>query len=179
MARPKLVPDDHVHAAIAALYGRGGDKAVTFATVAKATGLAPPTLVQRYGSRDGMLEWALIRGWDAVAAATDAALPVLEDKGPASFLKALADGLAASFSLAELVAAQRSSALWTRAAVWRETTERQLASWFGPSEDAREQAAIAFAAWQGQLLWDDAGGKSFRLKAAVRWLRQGRRQRGK
>jgi AcrR family transcriptional regulator len=179
MARPKSVPDDQVHTAIAALYRQGGDKAVTFATVSEATGLAPPTLVQRYGSRDGMLEWALMRGWDAVAAATDSALPVLEDRGAAAFLKALADGLAKSFSLAELVAAQRSAALQARAAAWREATEERLAAGFGSSRNAQEQAAIAFAAWQGQLLWDASGGKSFRLKAAVRWLGQGRRQREK
>lgn len=179
MARPKSVPDDQVHAAIAALYRRGGDKAVTFATVSDATGLAPPTLVQRYGSRDGMLEWALTGGWDAVDAAADAALPVLEDRGTAAFLKALAEGLGASFSLAELVAAQRSDDLQARAVAWRAATERQLASSFGGSDDAQEQAAITFAAWQGQLLWDDTGGKSFRLKAAVRMLRQGRRQRAK
>lgn len=179
MARPKLVPDDQVHAAIAALYGRGGDKAVTFATVAKATGLAPPTLVQRYGSRDGMLEWALMRGWDAAAAAAKAALPVLDERGAAAFLKAVSDGLGASFSLAELATAQRSAALHERATTWRQSIERQLASGFGAADNAREQAAIAFAAWQGQLLWDAAGGKSFRLKAAVRWIRQARRQRGK
>lgn len=179
MARPKSVPDDQVHTAIAALYRQGGDKAVTFATVSGATGLAPPTLVQRYGSRDGMLEWALMRGWDAVDAATDAALPVLKDRGAAAFLKALVEGLGASFSLTELVAAQRSSALQTRAATWREAIERRLASGYSASRNAEEQAAIAFAAWQGQLLWDAAGGKSFRLKAAVRWLGQGRRQRAK
>jgi AcrR family transcriptional regulator len=179
MARPKSVPDDHVHAAIAALYGRGGDKAVTFATVAEATGLAPPTLVQRYGTRDGMLEWALTCGWDTVDAACDAALPVLEDRGAGAFLKSLADRLGASFSLAELVTAQRSTALQARATAWRAATEKLIASSFGSSDDAREQAAITFAAWQGQLLWDGAGGRTFRLKAAVRWLRQAKRQRAK
>ncbi|MES2145460.1 MAG: transcriptional regulator [Pseudomonadota bacterium] len=179
MPRPKSVPDDHVHAAIADLYGRGGDKAVTFATVSQATGLAPPTLVQRYGSRDRMMEWALMRGWDAVAVASDAALPVLDDRGAAAFLKAVADGLGATFTLGQLVTAQRSRDLQARAADWRAATESRLASSLGASRDAREQAAIAFAAWQGQLLWDDAGGRSFRLKAALRWLRQGRRQRDK
>ena len=115
MPRPKSVPDTAVHAAIAALYGRGGDKAVTFAAVASATGLAPPTLVQRYGSRDGMLEWALRQGWDQVDAATRAALPILLDKGAAAYLKAVSQASRMSFTLAELVAATRSADLQTRA----------------------------------------------------------------
>ena len=51
MARPRTIPDPEIFAAIRALLAQGGDKAVAFSSVARATGLAAPTLVQRYGSR--------------------------------------------------------------------------------------------------------------------------------
>jgi AcrR family transcriptional regulator len=170
MPRPKTVPDHQVQSAIAALYARGGDKAVTFATVAAASGLAPPTLVQRYYSRDAMLEWALAAGWDAVDAATTNALAVLKDKGAAPFFKAVGQSIAGSFSLADLVAEQRSPDLRHRAQDWRARIEEALAHSFGTSRDAPAKAAILFATWQGQLLWEETGGKSFRIKDAVRRL---------
>ena len=60
MPRTRTIPDARVFAAVQDLLDRGGDKAVSFSTVATATGLAPPTLVQRYGSRDGMVRAARI-----------------------------------------------------------------------------------------------------------------------
>ncbi|MFD1808173.1 TetR family transcriptional regulator [Gemmobacter lanyuensis] len=63
MARKKIIPDAKVHAEILRLLAQGGDRAVSFATVAQATGLAGPTLVQRFGSREGMVHTALMAGW--------------------------------------------------------------------------------------------------------------------
>jgi AcrR family transcriptional regulator len=166
MPRPKSVPDDHVLFAIAAIHAQGGDKAVTFASVSAATGLAPPTLVQRYRSRDGMMDWALNRAWTALEKATVDALPVLANKGSAAFLKALTG--AGLFPLAALVAEGRSPELRDRAALWRETIESRLAQAMGNPRSRMEPARIAFAAWQGQLLWEAAGGKGFRLKDALR-----------
>jgi AcrR family transcriptional regulator len=171
MPRPKSVSDTQVQTAIASLYARGGDKAVTFATVAVATGLAPPTLVQRYRSRDAMLEWALLCSWDTVDAATEAALPTLVDRGEAAFLKAIAQSVAASVHFASLVTAKHSKALDARAVAWRATIETHLARSFGTGRQAETLATIAFATWQGQLLWDAAGGRGFRLKDALRRLR--------
>ncbi len=168
MPRPKTVPDLDVQSAIAALYTLGGDKAVTFATVAARTGLAPPTLVQRYRSRDAMLEWALLGAWDAVAAVTKDALTVLDEKGSAAFLKAISTAVSGSFSMAHLVAEQRSPALRERAEDWRARIENALAQSIGSSRDARAVAAITFAAWQGQLLWEATGGKGFKIKDAIR-----------
>ena len=168
MSRPKSVPDDHVLTAIAAIYRMGGDKAVTFASVAAATGLAPPTLVQRYRSRDGMLDWALQGAWAALEKATAEALPLLSDKGSAAFLKALAGSVAQSFPMAALISETRRDGLTDRAALWRETVETHLARAMGNPRLHRDAARIAFAAWQGQVLWETAGGKGFRLKDALR-----------
>lgn len=170
MARPKSVPDDQVHAAIAALYAQGGDKAVTFGSVAAQTGLAPPTLVQRYRSRDGMLEWALLGAWDRLDRATQAAATRDPDKGTAALLKSLVAALQGSFSIAALVSERRSAALQERAERWRARTEALMDRGAGSKAGDGSGASIAFATWQGQLLWEAAGGKGFRLKDALRRL---------
>ncbi|TAF36285.1 MAG: TetR family transcriptional regulator [Alphaproteobacteria bacterium] len=64
MPRTRTIPDERIFAAIHRLLGEGGDRAVSFATVGAATGLAPPTLVQRYGSRDGMVRAARLAAWE-------------------------------------------------------------------------------------------------------------------
>ncbi len=63
-----LISDADVHSEVRRLLAEGGDKAVSFGSISKATGLAGPTLVQRFGSREGMLKAALRRrmgpaGW--------------------------------------------------------------------------------------------------------------------
>jgi len=39
-----------------------------------------------------------------------------------------------------------------------------------PFRALREAAAILFAAWQGQSLWQIAGGRAFRIKDALKRL---------
>ena len=73
MARTKLIPDLVVFAAIRRLLAEGGDRAVSFATVAQACGLAAPTLVQRFATREAMLRAALNAAWDQLEAETRAA----------------------------------------------------------------------------------------------------------
>ena len=58
MPRNRTIPDSQIFAAIQDLLDTGGDKAVSFGTVAVRTGLAAPTLVQRYGNREGMIRAA-------------------------------------------------------------------------------------------------------------------------
>ncbi len=50
------------------------------------------------------------------------------------------------------------------------TVESSLAARLGGGSKGREAALILFAAWQGQLLWARAGGRSFRIKDAIRRL---------
>ena len=78
MGRSKTLPDTDVFAALRHLLIQGGDKAVAFSSVAQATGLAAPTLAQRYGTRDAMVRAALRDGWDVLAKATERAV----DKAP-------------------------------------------------------------------------------------------------
>lgn len=170
MARSKSISDAAVLATVRQLLAAGGDKAVTFASVAQAARLAAPTLVQRFGSREAMLRAALVAAWDALDATTamaeaDAPMTV---KGAQGLLKALGTECPEAIDLAELAADFRDAVLRARAESWRARIETALAARLGPGADGHEAAALLFAAWQGQLLWQDAGGKGFRLKDAVR-----------
>ncbi|SNX72890.1 hypothetical protein SAMN05878503_11380 [Cereibacter ovatus] len=157
MARPRTLPDLTVHETICRMLAADGDKGVTFGTVARATGLAAATLVGRYGSRAGMIEAALVQFWDGLEEATTAA--TAEPKA-AGFLKAIsyvAEPRLIALSLAD-------GRLVPRAEAWRQAVEAALALRLGRAETA----AMMFATWQGQRLWQPAGGRGFRLKDAAK-----------
>lgn len=170
MGRRKTVSDAEVFASIRQLLVAGGEKAVAFASVARATGLAGPTLVQRFGSRAAMVRAAQLAAWDALDAATATAVAQtdLSAKGAQTLLKSLADGQAAAVDLALLCADMRDAALRQRAKSWRTSVEVTLGLQLGGGAKGREAAAILFAAWQGQLLWNGAGGKGFRIKDLIK-----------
>lgn len=172
MGRSRTIPDDTVFAAIRRLLADGGEKAVAFSTVARATGLAAPTLVQRYGSREAMVRAALMQAWDSLDARTATAEVEagLSPKGAMQFLKALLTEDAENADLVLLSASFRDPALRARAVQWRDRVEKALALRLGRGSKGRESGAILFAAWQGQALWRMAGERSFRIKDAVRRL---------
>ncbi|MCU0826697.1 MAG: transcriptional regulator [Tabrizicola sp.] len=165
MPRTRTIPDDRVFAAVHALLTESGDKAVSFASVAEATGLAAPTLVQRYSSRDGMLKAARLANWAQRAATAEQAIAATSDKGPQALLKALAP-----ISAIELAIDRRDAELLQCAEAWRATVEAALVMRLGSGPKAREAAALLFAAWQGQALWPATGDGGFRLKDAVKRL---------
>ncbi|MFB9368061.1 TetR/AcrR family transcriptional regulator [Kitasatospora albolonga] len=66
--RPRGVPDEVILRAATEVIGRGGPSGLTLAAVAREVGLAPATLVQRFGSKAGLLA-ALARHSAAEAAA--------------------------------------------------------------------------------------------------------------
>jgi AcrR family transcriptional regulator len=168
MARPRIIADETVFAAIRALLSQGGEKAVAFSSVSRHTGLAAPTLVQRFGTRDQMIRKALDMSWDRLMAATTAGNAI--DSTPHGFLKALAEDSPDAADLTMLALQFRDPALRKRAEEWRAAVEAALTTRFGGGAKGRDAAAILFAAWQGQMLWQIAGGKVFRLKEAVKRL---------
>lgn len=172
MPRKKIISDLTVFAAIRQLLAQGGEKAVAFSSVARSTGLAPPTLVQRYGSREAMLQAALSAAWDELEAITIAAEEgaPLNPKGAQAILKALGADAPETSDLTLLAADFRDPVLRARAEAWRARVEGALALRLGGGARGREAAALLFAAWQGQILWQMAGGKGFRLKDAVKRL---------
>jgi len=165
MPRSRIIPDARIYSAIRSLLEAGGEKAVSFATVAAATGLAAPTLVQRYGSRDAMVRAARLDAWDRLRAATTAAILATEAKGPQGLLKALA-----TIDPDMLAATARDPDLAQCAAAWRASVEAALSLRLGTGARSRETAALLFAAWQGQMLWSALGEPGFRLKDAVKRL---------
>ncbi|MGB8814657.1 MAG: transcriptional regulator [Paracoccaceae bacterium] len=172
MARLKTIPDADVHAAIRQLLVAGGDKAVAFASVARATGLAAPTLVQRFKTRELMLRAALLAAWDQLDAAiirAEAEAP-MQAKGAQTLMKSLAASCPDAVDITLLAVDFRDAALRQRALNWRNRVESALAVRLGSGVRGQETAAILFAAWQGQMLWQIAGGKGFRLKDAVKRL---------
>lgn len=162
MARPRSIPDADIYATVRRLLAEGGDKAVTFGSVAQATGLAPPSLAQRYGSREGMVKAALLAAWDALDALVPVAAGAATSQG---LLKALGP-----VDVALLAAGMRDADLRARAAAWRAAVETELARHFGSGAKAREAAAMLFAAWQGARIWEAAGGRGFRMKDVARRL---------
>ena len=165
MPRSKTIPDARIYSTIRTLLDQGGEKAVSFATVAAATGLAAPTLVQRYASRDGMVKIARRSEWDRLKGLTTQAVVATEDKGPASLLKALGPPHAEM-----LAATARDPDLAQCAAAWRAQVEAALALRLGTGPKARETAAILFAAWAGEALWPAPGGASVKPKDLVKRL---------
>ena len=149
-----------------------GERAASFGAVSRATGLAAPTLVQRYGSQEGMVRAALLDGWDALVRATDTAegLSDLSVKGAQMLVKALGEATGDAADLPLLVRHLDDPTLRLRAMAWRVRVEQALAVRLGGGAKGREAAALLFAAWQGQLLWQAAGDRGFKLKDAVKRL---------
>lgn len=172
MGRTKTILDERIFEAIRALMVRGGDKAVAFSSVGRAVGLAPATLVQRYGSRERMVRAALLAAWDELDTRTakviaDAPLTV---KGATQMLKALSASDVDEPDLALLAANFRDKATRERAQAWRQGVEAALTLRLGGGSSGHEAAAMLFAVWQGQMLWDGGGEKSFKTKDAVKRL---------
>ncbi len=172
MGRKRTIPDAEIFAAIRQMLARGGEKAVAFSSVAQSTGLAAPTLVQRYGSRDAMLRAALMATWDELEARTAqvAAETAISPKGAVQFLKALSGKDDELVDLTVLAADFRDPALRRRALQWREMVEASLATRLGGGAKGREAATMLFCAWHGQALWSLAGGRGFKLKDAIKRL---------
>lgn len=172
MARPRTIPDSRIHDAILHLISEQGEKAVAFSSVARVTGLAAPTLVQRFGSLDGMVAAALRAALDDLAARlsrAEAETP-LTAKGAQALLKGLSAEDAVFVPAQVLPVLLRDPALRSRAAEWRAAVENALALRLGGGAGGRESAAMLFALWQGQQLWRGAGERGFRLKDAVKSL---------
>ena len=162
MSRPRTIPDADVFAAILHLITEGGEKSVAFSTVARATGLAAPSLVQRYGALPKMVQAALTGEWDRLEAMTTAAIAanISNGKGAQALLKALFPGP----SPALLAASLRDAKLRGRATRWRQ----QVVTALGAQKGDADMAAMIFAAWIGQAVWEGYGTKGFKLKDLVR-----------
>ncbi|VDC26089.1 transcriptional regulator [Pseudogemmobacter humi] len=165
MPRRKILSDAEVLLEARRLFAAGGDKALSFGTLARATGLAASTLAQRFQSVGGLQGAAACAGWQELIAALDGAARDSAGKGPQSYLKALEPGAAMAPML--LALGQRDARAGELAQEWRGQVETALALRIGQGEKARLSAQILFAAWQGRLLW---GIEGIRLKDLAKRL---------
>ncbi|WP_112311694.1 TetR/AcrR family transcriptional regulator [Pseudogemmobacter bohemicus] len=165
MPRRKILSDAEVLKATRQLFAAGGEKAISFGNLARATGLAASTLAQRFGSVEGLQAAAARDGWDEIGTRLDAADQASQSKGPQALLKALEDGVEPFARL--LMLSQRDTAALEAASAWRNQVEMRLALRIGQGEKARQTAQILFAAWQGRLIW---GLDELRLKDLVKRL---------
>jgi AcrR family transcriptional regulator len=160
MGRNKSVSNEAVLDRVLPLVARQGPAALTFAAAAETALLSPATLVQRFGTREAMLQAILHRAWDRLGAETRAAdaeasmgaagaIDLLLRLMPIEALDhAMTDGLVL---LREDLGNPR---LRARGKAWGEALAsalgRRLAA--DPAEGLRLGWQMA-RVWQGTLLW--------------------------
>ena len=90
MPRNRTIPDHVVLSAALDIVHADGPAALSFGTLAERVGLAGSTLVQRFGSRAGLLQQALLQAWDRLDAET-ARADAAAGPGPAGVVDLLVD----------------------------------------------------------------------------------------
>ncbi|WP_439617419.1 TetR/AcrR family transcriptional regulator [Shinella sp.] len=160
MTRNKTISDEAVLDALLSLILTIGPDNLTFAKAAGACGLAPATLVQRYGDRQGLVRSILLRSWDrldADTAAADAELPVTVAGAVDLLMRLMPPELAdqnASDGLLLLREDVRDPVLRARGARWArqivEALGRRLSA--EPQEAERLGSQLA-CVWQGAHTW--------------------------
>lgn len=181
MSRPKKITDAAVLAAVGAVLQEQGPAGLTFATAAAATGLSAAALVQRYGSKDALLQAALLYMWDRLddATAAEDERQELTPQGAVALLLRLSSdygsGDDAAQGLLLLREDFRDPALRARGAAWHAVLSaalgRRLAA--EPERQARLGRLLA-SQWQGAVLWwgfSRAGSLRSHLRRELRdWL---------
>jgi AcrR family transcriptional regulator len=157
MPRKRTIPDEDLLDAALGLVREVGPDAVSFGVLATRVGLAPSTLVQRFGSKAGMLRAALLRAWQQLEAATDEAIATAPD-GPGGVVELLVSltGQYDEHDFADQLRVLRED---LRDPVLRELGD----AWFaaltaavdvrlaGPSGGANGLGRLVVATWQGTL----------------------------
>lgn len=161
MARPRTVSDDAILEAAGGILSREGPAALTFQSAGAAAGLSPATLVQRYGSKDGLMRAALLRMWDRldVSTAAEDARHTIDADGAIALLVRLSAGYGATpdetaQGLLLLREDFRDPTLRARGVAWGAALAKALGRRL--SADAADQARLGrlmAAQWQGALLW--------------------------
>ena len=160
MARPRKISDEDVVESVATLLAREGPAALTFSAASKATGLSPASLVQRYGSRDALLQAALLWMWDQLdleTAAADATQP-MDAEGAIALLVRLSSGSCAGDDpgqgLLLLREDYRDPVLRGRGAAWQRALSAALGRRLSDDPTGQERLGRLLAAqWQGAVIW--------------------------
>lgn len=160
MPRPKTQSDAEVLEAANRLLHDEGPQALTFARLAAACGLAPATLVQRFKSKAGLKQAALLRAWDGLDAKTAklAAEMPKTPQGAIRLLTALSGDYGGIETYAEglLILREdlRDPVLRARGTAWRRALSKALDRCFASVPSAPRDVGLLMASqWQGSLLW--------------------------
>ena len=160
MARKKIIPDETVLKAALAIMARDGADALTFASLGKAAGLSPATLVQRHGNRSSLMRAALLHAWDDLDARTaeaDALQPETPE-GAIALLVSLSGDTPEiedyAGGLLLLREDMRDPALRDRGAAWGRALARALGRRLSV-DPARQQVLgrLIASQWQGAQIW--------------------------
>jgi AcrR family transcriptional regulator len=160
MPRRKTIPDEQVLDTLLGTIMEVGPGSLTFARAAKACGLSPATLVQRYGDHDAFVEAILLRAWDRLETETEAAdaEEALTPDGAINLLMRLMPPEAAERNATDglllLREDIRNPKLRARGALWG----RRLAVAIGRrlTEDPEELLRLGWqmaSVWQGAHTW--------------------------
>ena len=157
MPRRKTLSDEQVMGAALERLQADGPDALTFAGVAAACGLAPATLVQRFGTRGELKRRTLHHAWDrldARTAALSASMPPTP-RGAIDLLVALSEAYGDIGTYADgllmLREDLRDPELRARGAAWMAALVAALDRCF--ADDDRPIGDLMAAHWQGSLLW--------------------------
>lgn len=160
MGRSKRLSDEAALDALLGAVGATGPDGLTFARASAATGLSAATLVQRFGTRNAMVEAVLLHAWDgldALTRAADAEAPPTP-AGAISLLLRLMPGGAAAHAMTEglllLREDVRNPLLRARGRAWGEYLAAALGRRLTPSAGADDPIGWQMlAVWQGTLIW--------------------------
>ena len=160
MPRHKTISDEQVLDILCELILQTGPDGLTFAKSAKACGLSPASLVQRYGNREALVESVLLRAWDkldAETAAADAEEKVTPEGAVDLLMRLMPEETAerdATHGLLLLREDIRNPKLRARGAAWGQNLANALGRRL--SQDAGEADRLGWqmaALWQGSRTW--------------------------
>ena len=160
MPRTRTLPDEQLLEMVLALIHAEGPDAASFGAVAKVSGLSGSTLVQRFGTKAGMLRAALLHAWDRLDADTSRLSAAAEKtpEGAVGLLTALSQDYGedpAAYAQGLLVLREdfRDPVLRARGAAWGAALTAALAERFERQRQAQTIARLMLSQWQGSLLW--------------------------
>ncbi len=160
MARHKTISDSDLLDRLLPALMRHGPDGLTLALAGASVGLSAATLVQRFRSREAMIEAILLRAWDALDAATMAADAAAGEgaEGALELLRGLMPLDRAETDVTDglllLREDFRNPVLRARGKAWGE----RLAAALGRRLDPEPRAGLRLGwqmlqVWQGALIW--------------------------
>lgn len=160
MARPKVLADEEILSAALALMHERGPAALSFGALASRCGLSASTLVQRFGTKEGLVRATLLHAWDRLDEQTAQAAEAASKtpSGAVDLLVTLSSDYGAVESYADglLVLREdlRDASLRARGKAWGDDLATALDACFAGVPGApRDVGRMLASQWQGALLW--------------------------